>query len=182
MFDKLPELIDPINLVNHNKHIVARVNQGHLKRLAALVQDHDRDVKVELEFYYDKVLRMPAFTMKLETSLNLQCQRSLEFFDLPITSEVKGVLTESMTLVEDVPSDVDIFEVSPDEKVSLPQWVEDELLLCVPLAPIKEGTSMSYENTIDAAEDEIISSEAGSSEEETASRPNPFAVLQGMKK
>jgi len=30
MFNKLPELIDPINSVNHNKHIVARVNQTRL--------------------------------------------------------------------------------------------------------------------------------------------------------
>ena len=184
MFNKLPELIDPINAVNHNKHIVARVNQARLKRLAALVQDADREVMVDLEFYYDKVLRMPAFIMKLETSLNLQCQRSLEFFDFPVTSTVKGVMTQSMTLAEDVPSDVDVFEIQEDEKVSLPGWVEDELLLCVPLSPTKEGSAISYENTFESAEPEKIPSGSGRDtlDEASASRPNPFAVLQGLKK
>jgi uncharacterized protein len=161
---------------------MARVNQGRFKRLAALVLDSDREVTVELEFYYDKALKMPAFNMKLETSLNLQCQRSLEAFDFPVTSEVKGVITDSMALVEEIPSDVEVFEVSEDEKVSLPEWVEDELLLCVPLAPTKEGSSMAYENVPEAAEEEIISSATESSDEETASRPNPFAALQGLKK
>ena len=182
MFNKLPELIDPINSVNHNKHIVARVNQARLKRLASLVQDSDRDVMVDLEFYYDKVLRMPAFTMKLETCLDLQCQRSLEQFDLPISSIVKGVMTQSMALVEEVPSDVDIFEIQEDEKISLPEWVEDELLLCVPLSPTKEGSAIMYENTFESAEKDKIPSDKVALHKVTDSRPNPFAVLQGLKK
>lgn len=182
MFNKLPELIDPINSVNHNKHIVARVNQVRLKRLAALVQDSDREVMVDLEFYYNKALRLPAFTMKLETSLSLQCQRSLEIFDFPVTSVVKGVMTQSMAVIEDLPSDVDVFEIQEDEKVSLPEWVEDELLLCMPMSPTKEGSSVEYENTFESAEQEKILSEDSGLEETTSSRPNPFAVLQGLKK
>lgn len=182
MFNKLPELIDPINSVNHNKHIVARVNQARLKRLAALVEDADREVMVDLEFYYNKALRMPAFIMKLEASLSLQCQRSLEIFDLPVTTVVKGVMTQSLALIEDLPSDVDVFEIQEDEKVSLPEWVEDELLLCVPMSPIKEGSSVAYENTFESAEQEEIPSVSDASDEAATSRPNPFAVLQGLKK
>ncbi|WP_373017973.1 DUF177 domain-containing protein [Thiomicrorhabdus sp.] len=180
MFDKLPELIDPLNLVNHNKHIMARVNQGRFKRLSELVVDHDREVIVELDFYYDKTLKMPAFTMKLETSLNLQCQRSLETFDLPVKSEVKGVIAESTVLTDDIPNDVEIFELV-EEKVSLPEWVEDELLLSVPLAPVKDGSSIEYENTSESTTDEENELESAS-EEESSRKPNPFAVLQGLKK
>ncbi|MDG6774636.1 YceD family protein [Thiomicrorhabdus sp. ZW0627] len=179
MFDKLPELIDPLNLVNHNKHIVARVNQGRFKRLSELVVDHDREVDVELDFFYDKTLKMPAFNMKLETSLNLQCQRSLEAFDYPVKSEIKGVIVESTVLAEDVPDDVEIFELV-EEKVSLPEWVEDELLLCVPLAPVKEGSSMEYENASESTTDE--ENELEGSTEGSSQKPNPFAVLQGLKK
>ena len=182
MFNKLPELIDPINSVNHNKHIVARVKQSRLKRLAELVQDTDRDVMVDLEFYYNKALRMPAFIMKIETSLNLQCQRSLESFDFPVTSTVHWVMTTSTAVVEDLPSDVDVFEIQEDEKVSLPEWVEDELLLCMPMSPVKEGSSVEYENTFDSDEQEKIPSTSSDLDETTTSRPNPFAALQGLKK
>lgn len=180
MFEKLPELIDPLYMANHNKHIVARVNQGRLKRLSELVLDHDRDVMVEMNFFYDKALKMPAFSMKLETTLNLECQRSLEAFDYPVKTAVKGVLAESSAVVDEVPDDVEIFELL-EEKVSLPEWVEDELLLCVPLAPVKEGSSMDYENRPDSALDEEIELESGS-EEQSPQKPNPFAVLQGLKK
>ncbi|MDX1347619.1 MAG: YceD family protein [Thiomicrorhabdus chilensis] len=180
MFEKLPELIDPLYMANHNKHIVARVNQGRLKRLAELVLDHDRDVMVEMDFFYDKALKMPAYSMKLETTLNLECQRSLEAFDYPVKTAVKGVLAESSAVVDEVPDDVEIFELL-EERVSLPEWVEDELLLCVPLAPMKEGSSMDYENRSDSTLDEEIELESGSDDQDSQ-KPNPFAVLQGLKK
>ncbi|MDG6778290.1 YceD family protein [Thiomicrorhabdus sp. zzn3] len=178
MFEKLPEWVDPLNLVNHNKHIEARVNQGRFKRLAEQLVDHDRDVLVELDFFYDKALKLPAFIMKLETSLNLLCQRSLETFDLPVKAEVKGVLVEASDLVDELPEDVEIFELL-EEKVSLPEWVEEELLLCVPLSPIKEGSSMEYENTKEPSEDENAEND---SETSGSQKSNPFAVLQGLKK
>lgn len=181
MFEKLPELIDPLNLVNHNKHIRARVNQGRFKRLKELVVDHDREVIVELDFFYDKALKLPAFVMRLETSLNLQCQRSLETFDYPVKSEIKGVLVEGSALVDEIPNDVEIFELM-EEKVSLPEWVEEELLLCVPLAPVKPGSSIGYENTEDSVEDDAVIADEAEADSNSAQKPNPFAILQGLKK
>jgi uncharacterized protein len=175
-------LIDPLYLANHNKHIVARVNQSRFKRLAELVVDQDRDVMVELDFYYDKKLKMPAFVMKLETSLNLQCQRSLEVFDLPVKSEIKGVLAESSAAVDEVPEDYEIFDLV-EEKVSLPEWVEDELLLCVPLAPTKQGSELAYENTdSEPVSQQNTAQESVSADEARSQKPNPFAILQGLKK
>ena len=174
MLDKLPEFIDPINSVNHNKHFMGRVNQSRLKRLVGLIESSDRDVQVELNFYYDKALKFPAFIMKLETVFNLQCQRSLEFFELPVKSEVKGIFTESLALTTDLPADIEVFELG-EGKISSFDWVEEELLLSVPMAPINEASSMNYENTDVTADDE---SAQGLSTE----KPNPFAALQGLKK
>ncbi len=171
MLDKLPEFIDPINAVNHNKQFVGRVNQSRLKRLVELVGDSERDVQVELNFYYDRVLKFPAFTMKLETVLALQCQRSLEMFDLLIQSEVKGVFTESLALTKDLPAEIEVFELTED-KMSSFNWVEEELLLSVPLAPINDSSSMHYEN--------VDTSEAA--DEASTEKSNPFAMLQALKK
>jgi len=174
MLDKLPEFIDPINSVNHNKQFVGRVNQSRLKRLVEVTEPSDRDVQVELNFYYDKALKFPAFIMKLETVLKLQCQRSLESFDYPVQSEIKGIFTESLALTTDLPADVEVFELNED-KISSFNLVEEELLLSVPLAPINEVSSMNYENTEASADDD-------SAQEQSADKPNPFAILQGLKK
>jgi len=171
MLDKLPEFIDPINAVNHNKQFIGRVNQSRLKRLVALIGDSERDIQVELNFYYDRVLKFPAFTMKLETVLALQCQRSLEMFDLLIQSEVTGVFTESLILTKDLPADIEVFELTED-KMSSFNWVEEELLLSVPLAPINDSSSMDYENADASAV----------ADDDTAEKSNPFALLQTLKK
>ena len=171
MLDKLPEFIDPINAVNHDKQFVGRVNQSRLERLVELVGSADRDVQVELSFYYDRILKFPAFTMKLETVLELQCQRSLDMFDLLIQSEVKGVFTESLALTEDLPAGIEVFELTED-KMSSFNWVEEELLLSVPLAPINDSSSMHYKN-MDASE---------LADDDSTEKPNPFAMLQMLKK
>ena len=156
MLDKLPEFIDPINAVNHNKQFVGRVNQSRLKRLVELIGSADRDVQVELNFYYDRVLK---------------CQRSLEMFDLLIQSEVTGVFTESLVLTEDLPAEIEVFELTED-KMSSFNWVEEELLLSVPLAPINDSSSMQYNNE----------SASVIADDDSAEKTNPFAILQTLKK
>ncbi len=176
MLNKLPEWIDPINSVNHNKRFTGRVNQSRFKRLAQVVESTDADVDVQLDFFYDKVLKFPAFVMKINTSLSLQCQRSLKTFDLPVTAEVKGVLTESLALTEELPADVEVYELD-GEKISPYEWVEEELLLCVPMVPINEESSAPE---YDGASE--VETQLEGAEEEEAEKPNPFAVLQGLKK
>jgi len=178
MFNKLPEFIDPIYAVNHNKRFAGRVNQSRLKRLVEVVIEADREVDVQIDFFYDKVLRFPAFIMKVETSLNLQCQRSLESFDLPVTTEVKGVFAETLALTQDLPADVEVYELD-DEKISLFELVEDELLLSVPLAPVDDSRSApEFEGASDKTDAE---NQQGDMNNDTQ-KPNPFAMLQELKK
>jgi len=176
MLNKLPEWIDPISAVNHNKRFTGRVNQSRFKRLAEAVESTDADVDVQLDFFYDKVLKFPAFVMKINTSLCLQCQRSLTTFELPVATEVKGVLTETLALTEDLPTDVEVYELE-GEKISPYEWVEEELLLCVPMVPINDQSSApEYDGATDVESqtDEVDVSEA--------EKPNPFAALKGLKK
>lgn len=173
MFNKLPEFIDPISAVTHNKHFEGRVNQSRLKRLVEITESAEQDVQVVVDFYYDKALKFPAFVMTLETVLTLLCQRSLEPFEYSIKSEVRGVFTESMALTDDLPADIEVFELD-EEKISLFDWVEEELLLSVPLVPMNQSSAMQYQNTDGDADDQPAL-------DESADKPNPFAALQGLK-
>ena len=178
MFNKLPDFIDPIYSVNHNKRFNGRVNQSRLKRLVEVVGDADREVDVQIEFFYDKALRFPAFTMKIETSLNLQCQRSLESFDLPVATDMKGVFTETLALTQDLPADVEVYELD-GEKISLFELVEEELLLTVPMAPVDESRSLPE---FKGASQKTDAENQQGDVDDTTQKPNPFAMLQELKK
>jgi uncharacterized protein len=176
MFNKLPEYIDPIHSVTHDKQFVGRVNQSRLKRLGELTVAADREVQVELNFFYDKALRFPAFIMKLETVLDLQCQRSLKTFSYPIKTEIKGIFTTSLALATDLPADIEVFLRNEDDaKLSSYAWVEDELLLSVPMAPVDETSSLDYVNDHGSMTADDSGAQGLSSE-----KTNPFAKLQGL--
>jgi len=173
MFDKLPDLIDPVYSAQHNKQFVARVNQARFPRLKEQLFSAENDVEVTVQFYYHKQFRMHAFDMQLKTVFELECQRSLQPFDYPITSSVTGVFVESAALAEELPSEIEVYEIS-EEKISLIELIEDELLLNIPLAAINDQSEMAYDNQL---EDEEISLEV----DELEKKENPFAVLQGLK-
>jgi len=174
MLKKLPDLIDPISAVSHDKHFIGTVNQSRFKRLAEFLVVAENEVAVDLQFYFNKAAKLPAADLKIETVMNLQCQRSLQGFDYPVTHHLKAVFVETMALVDDLPEGLEVLELM-DEKISLHEWVEEELLLCVPMVPMKEDSEMPSFET-DEIEGEALQ------ESEAESKPNPFAALQALKK
>jgi uncharacterized protein len=182
MSDKLPNYIDPIYFVNHQKQIHASVSQNQFPRIVAssavksAEELKDREVEVELKFYYDKVLKFPAMEMSVKTVLKIECQRSLEPFDFEVSSRIKGVFTESLALVEDLPSEIEVYEIE-EEKISLHSLVEDEVLLSLPMAPVNEASRLTWrdEPLPDGQHEEAAVEKADASD-------NPFAALQALKK
>jgi len=173
MFDNLPDLIDPVYCAQHNKHYTARVNQADFSRLKKLLFADDLAVEVSVRFYYHRAFKLHAFDLQVKTQFQLECQRSLKPFKLDVESAVTGVFVESMTLAKDLPSEVEVYKLET-EKVSLISLIEDELLLQLPLAPIDENSTMDYEN--------LVEGNLSEQEAELTQNPNPFAVLQGLKK
>ncbi|PLA75604.1 hypothetical protein CYQ88_01165 [Hydrogenovibrio sp. SC-1] len=172
MFDNLPDLIDPVYCAQHNKHYTARVNQADFPRLRQQLVADDLDVEVSVRFYYHRQFKMHAFDLQVKSQFQLECQRSLKPFSLDIASSVTGVFVESMALAEDLPSEVEVYELETD-KISLISLIEDELLLQVPMVPVNDQSFMDYDNL---AEDNLSEPET-----ELTQKPNPFAVLQGLK-
>lgn len=178
MFDKLPNWIDPIYSAQHNKYYDARVKQDLFPRLKEQTLSQDKMVEVSIQFYYDKLLRFPAFKMSLKTTFVLECQRSLEPFEFETEISVNGVFVETLTLVEEVPNNVEIYELEglENDKLSLVTLIEDELLLSIPLAPINDCAEMAYENS----PEEVLSSTEAHKELKT--KKSPFAALKGLNK
>ncbi|MGC9386595.1 MAG: YceD family protein [Hydrogenovibrio sp.] len=176
MLNKLPDLIDPVHSSQHHKHFVARVKQAAFPRLKQQLVQADKDVDVDVRFFRHPQHKMHAFEMRVETVMVLECQRSLQPFEFSVSSKIVGVFVESMSLAEDLPSDVEVYELSED-KISLMTLVEDELLLLVPLSPINEASEMHSLN----ASNSDAWPEAETLPETLHSQETPFAVLKGFK-
>jgi uncharacterized protein len=149
-----------------------RIFQGRLPlsalpRLATSLAATHGEVDYELDFGKDE-FGISGVRVRATAALPLTCQRSLEIFDFPVSIDARLG-----------------FIVNEDDEAGLPPGyepllldasglrpadvIEDELILAIPVLPVRPGTQeMQHEWKDDGAA-------------EAAAKPNPFAVLKNMK-
>lgn len=104
--------------------------------------------------------------------LPLTCQRCLGSVEVPVAfeREFRFVATEELAAVEDEESEEDVLVLSRDFNVLA--LVEDELLMELPVAPKHSVCPVPVK--LQAADPNFV--------DEPTEKPNPFAVLQQLKK
>jgi uncharacterized protein len=170
MFEKLPDLVDPVHCAEHNMRFKASVNQSALSRLEGLVLSTKGEVQVDIRFGMHRGLKSPEFDLTVETELELECQTSLQAYKLPVKSHVRGVFVSSLALAEDLQEDIEVYEL-PAGKLSLLELVEDEVLLAIPMVPRIEEADINWQ---DEPLEEVIP-------QEQEAKPSPFAELEKLK-
>ncbi len=149
-----------------------RLPLSAMARLADLLADPEGEARFALEFGHD-ALKTPFAELQVDAELPLVCQRSLERFLQPVS------LTQRYALVraaegddEDVeaalPPGCEALMVADDGLVRPAELVEDELILAVPLVPVKPGSEPVERDWSVPEEDE--------------QRASPFAALAALKK
>ena len=110
--------------------------------------------------------------VRVQASLWMVCQRTLEPFAMPLSVDSRLGLIRSEREEAALPAACEPLLVAEDDKLSLIDVIEDELLLALPLVPVNPDSELPEEVTRPPAES--ISAEE---------RPdNPFAVLRELKK
>ena len=109
---------------------------------------------------------IPTVTGRLQTRLDLECQRCLRPLALPLELDFRLMIDASDEMVRH--SSVDTL-YSDDGYIDIAEVVEDELILAVPLVAMHDDT---------ACNDSWPASEAIL---EPAAKENPFAVLEQLK-
>jgi len=99
--------------------------------------------------------------------LPLTCQRTLEAFGLPVHVDTCLGLIAQEADEAALPSRYEPLLTS-DGQVRLAEVVEDELILALPVVPLKPGAPEAARAW-------------GDTDEADAARPSPFAVLQKIK-
>ena len=107
-----------------------------------------------------------------EVALPQTCQRCLGPVDVPVSFslEFRFVASEEVAASEDEESEEDVLVLSRD--FNLLELIEDELLMALPFVPKHEMCPGAVK--LQATDPDFL--------EELAEKPNPFAVLEQLKK
>jgi len=168
MSQALPETVDAWRMVQSCRHFQGKLPLAAMPRLAADLAAKDGAAEFDLEFGKDD-LGIAFLHVRASAALPLTCQRTLEVFAFPIEIDTRlGLITRE----EDeagLPPGYEPLLLS-DSSLRLADVIEDELILAIPVVPVKPGTQAVQQVW------------GGDAEEEAAeTRPNPFAALKRIK-
>jgi len=167
MSQGLPDSVDAWRMVQARRHFAGTLALAKLSRLAADLASSEGTAQFDLEFGTDE-LGVAYLHVRAQAGLPLACQRSLETFVFPVAIDTRlGLITKEADEAALPPNYEPL--LTSDGVLRLADVVEDELILALPLVPVKPGTE-AIERSWGDAEPDV---------EETP--PNPFAALKTLK-
>lgn len=161
----LPVTVDAWRMVAARRSFEGSLSLRDLPRLReALASDHGT-VRYWIDFGRDE-LQVAYLGLKVEAALPLVCQRTLETYEQPVTIDERLGLIAKEAEEAALPPGYEPLLTETGE-VNLADVVEDELILALPVIPMKPGLE-EKETVFSAAPPDG----AG----------NPFAALASLKK
>jgi uncharacterized protein len=168
----VPEILDAWRMVAARRGFAGRLPLSAMARLRDALLDDEGEVAFALDFDRDN-LRVPYVELRIEAALPLQCQRTLQRFLHPVQIVQRLGLIAAGQEDDEVeeaalPPGYEALMVAEDGMLRPAELIEDELILAIPVVPVKPG-SEAVERDWPVQPDEEM-------------RANPFAALADLKK
>ncbi|PID48915.1 MAG: hypothetical protein CR991_09255 [Proteobacteria bacterium] len=174
MSSRLPVEVNPFRLIEQGKILKARLPIEQMPRLRELLVESANAFEVELHFGHSDS-RRPMITGHIQGEVSLRCQRCLEPIAIEMDTWSEVVLTTSQT--DRIPEEEGYeLYIIDNERLFLQDFIEDEILLALPVVPRHEDCHPIRPLCETDADDVWV--EQAAQEEKT----NPFAVLKDWKK
>ncbi len=169
---KIPITIDPYRTAQKRSSFDGILQLQNLTRLSEQLSDTEGDVAVLIHCGNDEQ-GLVYIEGEAHCTVQLRCERCGDEMTLNINSSfaytpVKG----DDSAQEEIPQRYDVIETDEHGEVNLRQLVEDELILALPLFPMHDEGQCDP-NKLQMSWGEI---------EPEPEKPNPFAILQELKK
>ncbi|WP_287601134.1 YceD family protein [Thiothrix sp.] len=150
-----------------------------LPRLVEVVLAGSQDVAVTLDFTRS-VGGRPMIKGHIRGNVVLECQRCMQPVTIPLDVPVEVALT---TFESDERPEQEGLEawLVEDERLFIQDFVEDEILLALPLAA-KHEQCEPVRKLIEALPSDVVLTESGQEDSAVITKKNPFAVLKDWKK
>ena len=184
MSQRLPEFIEPDRMAETGRFLAGTIAVKKMKRLSPLLvqraNNKTGDVIIDLKFGVDES-GQANITGRFEVDVTLQCQRCMQDLDLHIADNISLAIVHSSQQVDNLPSHYEPLLVEND-MVSLPELVEDEVLLALPSVPLHEPEDCSV--TVDASNTSNqggMRDNNGAKSQKDSERKSPFDVLKQLR-
>ena len=169
---KIPVTIDPYRTAQKRSSFDGILQLQNLTRLSEQLSNTDGDVAVIVHCGNDEQ-GLVYIEGEAQCTVQVRCERCGDEMTLNINSSfaytpVKG----DDSAQEEIPQRYDVVETDEHGEVNLRQLVEDELILALPLFPMHDEGQCDP-NKVQMSWGEI---------EPEPEKPNPFAILQELKK
>lgn len=168
---RIPLTVDPIRSATKRLSYDGEVPSATLERLQELSLEIKGEADVCLTFDRDEQ-NLAFIHGTAKTSVVLACQRCGDELEVPVACEFRYAPVNQKVKPEDLPEHYDSVELNEFGELNLHRLVEDELILALPLV------AMHAEEDCRIDRDAMTFGELPSEED----KPNPFAVLQKLKK
>ncbi|EQD36970.1 protein containing DUF177 [mine drainage metagenome] len=162
----LPESVDAWRMVSARRSFIGSFPVARLARLRPLLAGDSGNVDYQLEFGRDD-LGAAYLGLQVRAAVDLLCQRTLEPFRTMLALDLR------LGLIRD---EADEFALPPgyeallvQDSIRLEDVIEDELLLALPLVPVRPGSESA------------IAPWQAEAQEPVAAPPHPFAGLHKLK-
>lgn len=173
MSNRLPIEVNPFRLIEQRRSLMGVLPLQQLPRVRELAAEStDSEFVVEMVFTHS-ASGLPLITGSVKGELVLSCQRCLKPVGVKVDTQINVVLTTSQVDREPEEEGYELYIVD-DERIFVRDFIEDEILLalpvvprhehCQPVKPLFEGSPADLEDS--AAEE----------------KANPFAALKDWKK
>lgn len=169
---RLPVEINPFRLVEQRQLLSGEIAVSKLLRIQSLLCSNEGQVKVSLEFGHDE-LGLAVISGKVDVMLDLQCQRCLSCMPYELTFDIHVVLAKSEKHEERLQTGHEVILVE-DDRLFIQDFIEDELLLALPLSTMHAECEPARPLIEALPEDEVL-------EIELEEKDNPFAALKDLK-
>lgn len=158
----LPQLIAPERLADAGGRVVGELKVRGMTRLAAALDDDSGAIRLELEF-----ARVESGVVRIrgsyEAELLVVCQRCLEPFAMRLSRAIDVGVASDPAALKRLPQGLEPLMLGR-ETMALADFIEDEILLGLPLAPMHRPEECA----------------AAGQDEEPAVRENPFLALKEL--
>ncbi len=160
----LPERVDASRMVQARRFFAGKLPLASFRRLRESLAAVEGEASYELEFGKDE-LGVAYLAVRVDADLPLTCQRTLEAYREPVHVDQRLGLIGEESEEAALPPGYEPLLI-PDGELSLADVIEDELILALPVVPLKPGAPLEWHDE-------------GAVEE---SEPNPFAALGTLRK
>lgn len=145
------------------------INQ--FKRLGESLLTNQGVIDAELRF--GRAGSVPYIVGHIKAELDLKCQRCLQSVKYPIDAHFKIGMVQNDAQLEKLEDEYEPYLLE-EENNHLPDLLEDELLLSLPLVALHDFDCSDYLNKQEAERDEKVE------ESKAVIKENPFAVLKDL--